>query len=175
MSRGGPSTEGADVFRALGMYVFQGLALEAVSDGGSGWEFRGVRDNNGIVAGSGFYNHLQSSGEHNASSAHSRSTSSANSSPTLLSQSRVSTISLSGQEREGGSRVLGEGISSSGQLGNRIDGCVSGGERVSGGGFPLGSRGMGISGSRQECPVCWLLWNLLHHLVTVIVSSVLLL
>ena len=73
--------------------MVQGLTLETVYDGVV--RFRGVGDSNGVTAGSGFHNHLQSSGEHNASSAHSRSTSSSNPSPTLLSQSSVTMVSLS--------------------------------------------------------------------------------
>ena len=56
MSRGGLLTEGADILRALGTYVFQGLELEAVSDSRSGWEFWRVRDNNGVVVGSRLHN-----------------------------------------------------------------------------------------------------------------------
>ena len=50
--------EGADVLRALGVYVVQGLALEAVYDGGSGRRFGSVGDGDGVVAGSGLHNHL---------------------------------------------------------------------------------------------------------------------
>ena len=60
-----PLTEGTDVFRALGVYVIQGLALEAPYNGGSGWQFRSVRDNDGVVTGSRLHNHPQSSGGHN--------------------------------------------------------------------------------------------------------------
>ena len=151
MSGGGFSTEGADVFRTLRAYMFQGLALEAESDGGGCWGFWEVRDSDGVIAGSGLHNHLQSSGEHNASSAHSRSTSSANSPPTSLSQSRVSTISLSRGEEGGSSRVSRKGIGSSGQLGSWVDGSVGRGEGVGRRGFPLGLRGLGISGSEWEC------------------------
>ena len=91
------STEGTDVFRALGAYMIQGLALEAPYDGGSGWRLRSVRDNNGVVAGSRLYNHLQSSGKHNMSRAHSRSTSSANPSPASLSWHSIVTILFPGE------------------------------------------------------------------------------
>ena len=74
MSRSGPLTEGADVLRAVRVYMVQGLALGTPHDDGSGWQFRSVGDNNGVVAGSGLHNHPQSSGEHNMSRAHSRST-----------------------------------------------------------------------------------------------------
>ena len=44
--------------------MVQGLALEASYDGGVGW-FGSVGDDDGVVAGSGLHNHLQSSGERN--------------------------------------------------------------------------------------------------------------
>ena len=72
--------------------MIQGLALEAPYDSGSGWQLRSVGDNDGVVAGSGLHNHLQSSGEHNMSRAHSRSTSLANPSPATLSQHSITTI-----------------------------------------------------------------------------------
>ena len=175
MSGGSLLTEGADVFRTLGAYVFQGLALEAVSDSRSSWEFRGVRDCDGVAAGSGLHNHLQSSREHNMSSVHSRSTSSANSPPTSLSQSRVSMVSHSGCEGGSGSRTSGKGIGLSGQLGSRIYSCVSRGEGIGGRGFPLWLRGTGIDGPGWECSIHRLLQYLLCHLVTTIVSSALLL
>ena len=84
MSRGGSSTEGADVFGVLRVYMVQRLTLEALYNGGSWW-FRSIGDNDGVVACSGLHNHLQSSGEHNTSSVHSRSTLSANPSPASLS------------------------------------------------------------------------------------------
>ena len=48
-------------------------------------------------------------------------------------------------------------------------------DRVSGGGVPCGSRGAGVGSSRLGYPALWLLQNLLRHLFTAIVSSVLLL
>ena len=41
--------------------------------------------------------------------------------------------------------------------------------------MPCGSRGVGISSTRLGYPILWLLWNLLCHLLTTIVSPVLLL
>ena len=73
VSRGDPLTEGAEVLRTLRVYVVPRLALEA-SYGGEGWWFGSVGDSDGVVAGSRLHNHLQSSGEHNTSSVHSRST-----------------------------------------------------------------------------------------------------
>ena len=75
--------EGGDVLRALRMNMLSGLTLEAVY--GSGSSRFGVGGNDGVVACSRLHNHLQSSGEHNMSSAHSRSSSSVNPSPTSLS------------------------------------------------------------------------------------------
>ena len=45
------STEGADVLGALGVYVVQGLALEALHDGGSGLWFGsiGVKDMRAVL------------------------------------------------------------------------------------------------------------------------------
>ena len=43
VSRGNLSTEQADVLRAMGAYMVQGLALEASYNGGGRW-FRGVRN-----------------------------------------------------------------------------------------------------------------------------------
>ena len=168
-------TEGADILGALRTYVVQGLTLEASYDGESGWQFGSVRDNDGVVAGSGLHNHLQSSGEHNTSRAHSRSTSSANPSPALLSWHSVVMILFHWGKGGCDSRALRKGVGPSGQLGSGTDSSVSGRERVSGGGVPLRLRGVGVSRSRWEYPVLWLLWNLLHHLVTAIVSSVVLL
>ena len=67
VSWGSLLAEGADVLRAVRAYVVQGLALEASYNGGVGW-FGSVRDDDGVVAGSGLHNHLQSSGERNTSS-----------------------------------------------------------------------------------------------------------
>ena len=41
--------------------------------------------------------------------------------------------------------------------------------------MPCRSRGTGISSSRLEYPILWLLQNLLHHLLTAVVSPALLL
>ena len=59
VSRGGHSTEGADILRTLGVDMVGGLTLEAL------YHHRcrrgGVRDINGVGAGTGSHNHLQSS------------------------------------------------------------------------------------------------------------------
>ena len=123
VSWGGLSAEGADVLRAVGTYVVQGLALEALYNGGVG-RFGSVRDDDGIVAGSGLHSHLQSSREHNMSSAHSRSTSSANPSPALLSWHSVAMISFPWGKGRCGSRVAREGVGSSSQLGKGINSGV---------------------------------------------------
>ena len=68
MSRGGHPAEGADVLGTLGADVFSRLALKASYHGGC-WRGR-VGDVNGVGAGTGSHNHLQSSGESNASRAH---------------------------------------------------------------------------------------------------------
>ena len=90
MTWSGGSTEGADVFGALGANVLGGLALETLYHGGSGG--LGVQDDDGVIVSSRLHNHLQSSGEHNMSSAHSKSTSSVSPSPASLSWHRVMTI-----------------------------------------------------------------------------------
>ena len=68
MSRGGHPAEGADILGALGADVFSRSALKAPYHGGC-WRGR-VGDIDGVVAGTGSHNHLQSSGESNASRAH---------------------------------------------------------------------------------------------------------
>ena len=123
VSRSGPSTEGADVLGAVRVYVVQGLTLEAMYDGGVGW-FGSVRDNDGVAAGSGLHNHLQSSGEHNTSSAHSRSTSLANPPPTPLNQCSIMMISFPWGKGRCGSRAAREGVGSSSQLGKGVNGSV---------------------------------------------------
>ena len=176
MSGSGSSAEGADVLGALGVYVVQGLVLEASYDGGSGWQFGSVGDDDGVAASSGLHNHLQSSGECNMSRAHSRSTLLVNPSPALLSRHSIVTISFPwGKGRWCCSRMLREGVGLSSHLGDRVDSSIGGGKRVGGEGVPLGSRGTGVGWSGQECPILRLLWNLLCHLVTTVVSSVLLL
>ena len=120
---GGLLTEGADVLRAVGAYVVQRLALEASYNSGVGW-FRSVRDDDGVVAGSRLHNHLQSSGEHNMSSAHSRSTLSANPSLASLSQHSVTTISFPWRKGRYGPRVAREGVGLLSQLGEGINSGV---------------------------------------------------
>ena len=90
MSRCGMLTEGAYIFRALEVDVFGGLTLETLDDGGSCG--RSVGDGDGVVACSRLHNHLQSSGEHNTSSAHSRSTLLDRPPPASLSQCSVMMI-----------------------------------------------------------------------------------
>ena len=87
--------------------------------------FGGVRDDNGVVAGSRLHNHLQSSREHNTFSAHSRSTSLASASPALSSQCSVTTILLPWRKERCRSRVMREGVGSSSQLGDGINCSVS--------------------------------------------------
>ena len=174
VSRGGLPAEGADVLRAVGMYMVQGLALEASYNSGVGW-FGSVGDDDGVVAGSGLHNHLQSSGEHNMTSAHSRSTSLANPSPALLSWHSIVMISFPWGKGRCSPRAVREGVGSSSQLVKGIDGGVSRGNRFSGRGVPCRLRRVGISSSRLGYPALWLLQNLLCHLLTAIVSSALLL
>ena len=125
VSRGGSVTEGAYVLWALGADVLGRLALEAPYHGWGGWF--GVRDDNGVVAGSRLHNHLQSSGECNTSSAHSRSTSSVNPSPALLSQHSIMMISFP-CGKGGCSGMMGEGVGPLGHLGRRVNSHVSGGQ-----------------------------------------------
>ena len=123
VSGGGLSTEWADILGAMGVYVVQGLALEASYHSGGGW-FRGVGDINGVIAGSGLHNHLQSSEECNMSRVHSRSTLSANPSPALLSQHSIATILFSRGKGRCGPETTREQVGSLGQLGSWIDGGV---------------------------------------------------
>ena len=124
MSGSSGATKRADIFRALGADVLGGLTLEtAYHSGGGGFQ---VRDDDRISAGSRLHNHLQSSGEHNTSSAHSRSTSSVNPSPASLSWHRVVTI-LFPYGKGSCSGATGEGVGSSGHLGRRVDSSIHGG------------------------------------------------
>ena len=174
VSGSGFSTEGADVLRAVRTYVVHGLTLEASYNGGVWW-FGSVRDSDGVVAGSGLHNHLQSSRECNTSSAHSRSTSLGNRSPASLSRCSVAMILFPLGNRGCSSRASRERVGSSSQLGKGVNGGVSQGQRVGRGGVPCGSRGVEIGSSRLRYPILWFLQNLLHHLVTTIVSPPLLL
>ena len=92
VSRGGQPTKGADVFGTLGANVVSRLTLEASYHGRGGRG--GVGDFNGISAGAGFHNHLQSSGQSNVSRAHCQSSSSVNSRPTSLSWSSVPSVTF---------------------------------------------------------------------------------
>ena len=92
MSRGGQSTEGANVLRTLGVNVVGRPTLEAPYHGGC--RRGGVGDFNGVGAGASSHNHLQSSGESNTSRAHCRSSSSVNSRPTSLSRSSVPSVAF---------------------------------------------------------------------------------
>ena len=130
MSGGSPLAEGADILRALGAYVVQGLALEALYDSGGCWGFGSVRDNDGVVAGSGLHNHLQSSRECNTSSTHSRSTLLDRPSPASLSQHSIMTISFSWGKGRCSSRVMWEGVGSLSQLGSGVNGSIGGGKGI---------------------------------------------
>ena len=123
VSGGDLSTEWADVLWAMGAYVVQGLALETSYSrrGGRSW---GIGNVDGVVAGSGLHNHLQSSGERNTSRAHSRSTSLANPSPASLSQHSIATISFSWGKGRCSVETLREWIGSSGQLGSWVNSRV---------------------------------------------------
>ena len=128
MSRGGQSTEGANVLRTLGAKVVGRPTLEALYHGGC--RRGGVGDFNGVGAGAGSHNHLQSSGESNTSRAHCRSSSSVNSRPTSLSWSSVpSIVFLRGK---GVWLARGKWVCSAGQLGKWVDGSVHRGHRVGG-------------------------------------------
>ena len=96
MSRGGQSTEGADILGTVRANMVSRPALEASYHGGCG---RGrVRDVNGVSAGAGSHNHFQSSGESNVSRAHSRSSSSVNLRPTSLSWSSIPSVAFPGRK-----------------------------------------------------------------------------
>ena len=94
MSRGGQSTEGADIFGTLGANMVGGPALKAPYHGGCG---RGrVGDVNGVSAGaSGSHNHFQSSRQSNTSRAHCWSSSSVNLRPISLSWSSIPPVTFS--------------------------------------------------------------------------------
>ena len=107
VSRGGQSAKGTDVLRAVGANMVGRLALEASYHGGC--RRGGVGDVNGVGAGAGSHNHLQSSGQSNASRAHCQSSSSVNSRPTSLSWSSVPPVTFPrerGFNRRGGSRFV---------------------------------------------------------------------
>ena len=174
VSWGDSSAEGTDVLGAMRAYVVQGLALEASYNGGVWW-FGSIGDDNRVVACPGLHNHLQSSGEHNTSSAHSRSTSLVNPSPASLSRHSIVMISFPWGKGRCGSRVVREGVGSSSQLRDGVNCGVGRGYRVSGGGVPCRLRGAGVGSSRLGYPILWLLQNLLRHLLTAIVSPALLL
>ena len=126
MSGGSQSTEGTNVLWALGANVVGRLALEALYHG---WCGRGgVGDVDGIRAGASSHNHLQSSGESNASRAHCWSSSSVNSRPTSLSWSSIpSVVFLWGK---GVRLARGKRVCMAGQLGEWVDCSVGGGYRV---------------------------------------------
>ena len=114
MSRGGPLAEGTNVLGALGVYMVQGLALEALYDSGGNWWFGSVGDRDWGVSGSGLHSHLQSSGEHNTSRAHSRSTLSVNPSPASLSWCSFVMISFPWVKERCSPRTVREGVGSLG-------------------------------------------------------------
>ena len=107
MSWGGSSAERAYILWTLGANVLGGLALKA-SDGGGCGRFR-VRDDDGVGAGPRLHNHFQSFKECNTSSAHSKSSSLVNSTPTLLSWCRVAVVVISSGEGVG-PRLMREGV-----------------------------------------------------------------
>ena len=118
MSRCGQSTEGADVLGVLGMNMVCGPTLEASYDGGGGRSR--IWDVDGIGAGSGIsHNHLQSSGQSNASRAHCRSSSSVNSRPAPLSWSSVPSVTFS--RGKGVQSARGTGVCLVSQLGEWVD------------------------------------------------------
>ena len=53
--------------------------------------------------------------------------------------------------------MMREGVGLLGQLGNRINGGVSGGKRIGRGGVPCRLRGVGVGSSSWGYPVLWLL------------------
>ena len=123
VSGGNSLTKRADILWAMGGYMVQGLAVRALYNSGGCW-FGGVGNIDGVAAGSRLHNHLQSSGEHNMSRAHSRSPLSANPSPASLSQHSVATILFSWGKGRCGPRTVRERVGLSGQLGSWIDGGV---------------------------------------------------
>ena len=129
VSRGGQSTEGADILRALGVNVVSGLTLEASYHGRCGRG--GIGDIDWVGAGAGdSHNHFQSSGQSNTSRAQCWSSSSVNSRPTSLSRSSVPSVVL--PRGKGVRLVRGKGVCMMGQLGEWVDCSVGGGHRVSG-------------------------------------------
>ena len=160
------------VLRALGTDIFSGLALEAPYHSGSSW-FR-VGDDDGVVAGSGLHNHLQSSGEHNTSSAHSRSALLVSPSPALLSQCRVVTI-LFPYGKGSGSGATREGVGSLGHLGRRVDSGISRGQGFGRGRGPSRMWGVRVSSgvggwtsillSSLHCSLHWTIGPAIHSLL----------
>ena len=125
VSRSSSAAKGTYVFWTLGVDVLSRLTLETPHHGWGGRFWAG--DDDWVGIGSGLHNHLQSSGEHNTSSAHSRSTSSVNPSPASLSWCSVATI-LFPCGKGSGSGTSGEGVGLSGHLGRRVDGAIGGGQ-----------------------------------------------
>ena len=129
MSRGGQSTEGADILGALGANMVGGPALEASYHSRCGRG--GVGDVNWVGAGAGdSHNHFQSSGQSNASRAHCRSSSSVNSRPTSLSWSSIPSVAF--PRGKGVLSARGKGVCATGQLGEWVDGSVGGGHQIGG-------------------------------------------
>ena len=126
VSRGGHSTEGANVFGALGANMVGGSTLKTSHHSGC-WR-GGVGDINGVSACTSSHNHLQSSGRSNASRAHCRSSSPVNSRPTSLSWSSVPSVAF--PRGKGVWSVRGKWVRVTGQLRRRVDGSVSGGYGV---------------------------------------------
>ena len=166
VSRSGHSAEGANVLGALGADMLSGLALKASYHGGC-WRDR-VGDVDGVGVGTGSHNHLQSSGESNASRAHRRSSSSVNSRPTPLSRSSVSSVVFS--RGKGVWLARGKGVSSSGQLGKWIDCGIGGGNRVGGQRGSCWARGAGFDEGRRGSMVLLLLNCSLHCIIGVVIG-----
>ena len=118
VSRGGQSTKGAYVFGTLGANMVSGLTVEASYHGRCGRG--GVRDVNGVGAGAGSHNHLQSSRQSNMSRAHCQSSSSVNSRPTSLSWSNIPSVMFLGGK--GVQLAKGKWVCAAGQLGVTVQG-----------------------------------------------------
>ena len=130
VSWGGHPAEWADVLGALGANMVSRLTLEASDHDRCGG--RGIGDVDGIRTGAGSHNHFQSSRECNMSRAPAWSSSSVVSTPTPLSRHCISAVAFSRSEGGCGGTTGGKGESSSGQLGERVDCGISGGQRVGG-------------------------------------------
>ena len=161
MSRGGQLAEGADVLGAVGANMVGGLALETSYHSRCGRG--GVGDLNGIRAGAGSHNHLQSSGESNASRAHCWSSPSVNLRPTSLSRSNVPSVTF--PRGEGVWSARGKWVCAVGQLGRWVECGIGGGKGFSGRGGSSGVWGAGVSEGRKGSTVFFFLLNCSLHCV----------